>query len=392
LAASVLGVIPVIVVALPFVSAAVLAMVASWRIAIWFNAGSASLQFVVAFALAWQVPTAATHLAVLTAFVAMTTSWFGRRDIAVSLAARSLNRQRIRRYHVGYQALIGAIQAAALADDLIVTWIALVVAVAASAAVTGAARGAAAAAAASTLVQHCAIGLLLALLGTLLLDLAPGAAGVFLLLGYGTVAGLVPLHSWQPNTAAEGVPPGAIVVAVLANVPLMLFMRLHIVPELLIGFGLVSLLPCAVALFARLDRRRTVALAGMAQLGMVVFAIGLGAKQVAWLHMTLLTLTRSTVLQSQGEDTIAWLALALMPLYALYLLASPTVAVDPWLLVPLAAGVLLTVSALLGRCPGGMRAYPVAATPIWLQLVLVMLLGFAMPSQVAAWFSEVAAG
>ena len=125
---------------------------------------------------------------------------------------------------------------------------------------------------------------------------------------------------------------------------------------------------------------------------MVVFAIGLGAKQVAWLHMTLLTLTRSTVLQSQGEDTIAWLALALMPLYALYLLASPTVAVDPWLLVPLAAGVLLTVSALLGRCPGGMRAYPVAATPIWLQLVLVMLLGFAMPSQVAAWFSEVAAG
>ena len=221
--------IPVIVVALPFVSAAVLAMVASWRIAIWFNAGSASLQFVVAFALAWQVPTAATHLAVLTAFVAMTTSWFGRRDIAVSLAARSLNRQRIRRYHVGYQALIGAIQAAALADDLIVTWIALVVAVAASAAVTGAARGAAAAAAASTLVQHCAIGLLLALLGTLLLDLAPGAAGVFLLLGYGTVAGLVPLHSWQPNTAAEGVPPGAIVVAVLANVPLMLFMRLHIV-------------------------------------------------------------------------------------------------------------------------------------------------------------------
>lgn len=384
--------IPVIVVALPFVSAAVLSVVASWRIATWFNAGSASLQFVVACALAWQLRTAAAHLVLLTAFVAMTTSWFGRRDIAVSLAARSLNRQRIRRYHIGFQALIGAIQAAALADDLMLTWIALVIAVAAAAAVTGAARGAAAAAAASCLVQHCAIGLLLALLGTLLLDLAPISAGVFLLLGYGTVAGLVPLHSWLADAVAEGVAPGAVIVMLLANVPLMLFMRLHIVPKLLIGFGLVSLLPCAIALFARLDRRRTVALAGMAQLGMVVFAIGLGAKPVAWLHMTLLTLARSMVLQSQGEDTIAWLALALLPLYALYLLASPTVAVAPWLLVPLAISVLLTVWALLERRPGGMAADWVAAPPIWLQLALVMLLAFAMPAPVAAWFRGVAAG
>ena len=385
-----LSVIPVIVVALPFVSAAVLSVVASWRIAIRFNAGSASLQFVVACALAWQVRTAATHLVLLTAFVAMTTSWFGRRDIAVSLAARSLNRQRIRRYHVGYQVLIGAIQAAALTDDLILTWIALVIAVAAAAAVTGAARGAAAAAAASRLVQHCAIGLLLALLGTLLLDLAPIAAGVFLLLGYGTVAGLVPLHSWLADAVAEGVAPGAVIVMLLANVPLMLFMRLHIVPELLIGFGLVSLLPCAVALSARLDRRRTVAFAGMAQLGMVVYAIGVGANQVAWLHMTLLTLVRSAVQQSQGEDTVAWLALALLPLYALYLLASPTVAVAPWLLVPLAISVLLTVWALLEDCPGGMLADWVAASPTWLQLALVMLLAFAMPGPVAAWFHGVA--
>jgi hydrogenase-4 component F len=388
----VLSVIAAIVVALPFASAAVLALVASWRIATWINASSASLQFAVACALAWQTRTAATYLIVLTAFVAMTTSWYGRRDIAASLAARSLTRQRARRYHVGFQALVGAIQAATLADNLILIWLAFVVAVAAAAAMTGAARRQAATAAASRLFRHCAIGLLLALLGTLLLDLAPTAAGVFLLLGYGTTAGLVPLHAWLANAAAEGVAPGAIVVMLLANVPLMLFMRLHIDPDLLIAFGLASLLPSAVSLFALLDRRRTVALASMAQLGMVVFAIGIGANRVAWLHMTLLTLVRSAVLQSRCDDMIAWLALALLPLYALYLLAWPAVAVAAWLVVPLAIGVLLMVWALLEHRPVRMSAQWVAAPPIWLQLALAMLAAFAMPVQVAAWFRGVTAG
>ena len=161
----------------------------------------------------------------------------------------------------------------------------------------------------------------------------------------------------------------------------MLFMRLDIAPGLLIAFGLASLLPGAVALFARLDRRRTVALAGMAQLGMVVFAIGVGAKQVAWLHMTLLALARSAVLQSHGDDMLAWLALALLPLYALYLLAEPTVAVAAWLLVPLAAGVLLACWALLERRPAGVATGWLAATPVWLQLALIVLLAFAMPAR-----------
>jgi hydrogenase-4 component F len=365
------------VVALPLVSAAVLATVASWRIATWINAGSASLQFVMACLLVWHSGTAATQLVVLNAFVAMTTSWFGYRDIAGSLAARRITRRRARHYHVGYQVLIGAMQAAVLADNLTLTWLALVVAVVAAAAITGAARGAAAAMAMSRLVLHCAIGLVLALLGTLLLERAPVPAEVFLLLGYATLAGLVPLRSWLANAATEGVAPGAIIVMLLANVPLLLFLRLHIAQELLIAFGLASMLLCAIP---RLDRRRAVVLAGMAQLGMVIFAIGIGARQIAWLHMTLLTLARSAVLQSHGDDVIAWLVLALLPLYALFLLAVPTVAVAAWLLVPLGAGVLLATWALIERRPAGAPGDWIAVAPVWLQLVLVALLAFAMPA------------
>jgi hydrogenase-4 component F len=374
------GALALIVVALPFISAMVLALVASWRIGAWINTASASLQFVAAFALAWRTGVAEAHLVLLTSLVAMSVAWFDRRDIAAALASRSLNRQRARFYHVGYQVLVGGIQTATLADDPILIWLALVVAVAAAAVVTGAARDAAASAAASRLVLLCGIGLMLALLGTLLLGMAPELAGWFLLLGYTGVAGMVPLQFWMTSAAAEGVPPGAIIVTtLLPNVPLLLFMRLSIASGLLIAFGLASLLVGAVALWARLDWRRTVALAGVAQLGMAVFAVGIAAKPVAWLHVILLGLARSAVLQSQNNDVIAWLTLALLPLYALYLLAEPTVAVAAWLMVPLGAGVLLAICALVARCPSGVLVDWTTATPVWLQLAIVALLAFALP-------------
>ncbi len=382
----------VIVVALPFASAVVLATIASWRIGIRVNALAAGIQFLVACLLVWYSDTAAASLVVLTAFVAMTTSWFGRRDITAALAARTLTRQRARLHHVGFQLLIGAIQAAALAGDPALTWLALVIAVAGTATVIGAARGPGAAAATSRLVLHGAIGLLLALLGILLLGLAPAPAGGFLLLGYGALGGLVPLHAWLAGAAAEGTLPGAVVVMLLTNVPPLLFMRLHLAPELLIPFGFVSLLPAAVALLAQPGWRRTVALAGLAQLGMVVFAIGIGAKQAAWLQLALLALARSAVLQSQGNDMLAWLALALLPLYALHLLAGPTVAVSAWLLLPLAAGTLLAVWALVERHPAAAMADWRASGPIWLQLAVMALLALAPPGRMAALLRAVAPG
>jgi hypothetical protein len=130
----------------------------------------------------------------------------------------------------------------------------------------------------------------------------------------------------------------------------------------------------------------------MAQLGMVVFAIGVGAKPSAWLHLILLALARTAVLQSQGDDAIAWLTFAVLPLYALLPLVGTTVAVAAWLVVPLASGALLTAWALLRRCPAGRTVDWIAAAPVWLQVAIVVLLAFAMPAPVAAWFRTASAG
>jgi hydrogenase-4 component F len=335
-------------VALPFASALALALIASWRMGAWINAGSASLQFIAAGVLVWQVETAEARLAALTAFIAMVTSWSGRRDVAAALAEGSLSRRRARLHHAGCQLLIGGLQAATLAVRPMQAWLALVLAVAGAAAVTAAPRAAPAARAASRLIRHCSAGLVLALLGLLLLNEAPDEAAV-LLLGYGALAGLVPLHAWMPGAAASVPAPAATMLALMANVPMLLFMRLPVPPGLLMGFGLASLLAAAAGLLSGLDAPRTISLAALAQLGVVVFAIGIGAREAASLQIMLLAVARSATLL--GGEPLAWLVLSLLPLFALHLLAATAVAVSAWLIVPLAVGTLMTSLALIAWRP-----------------------------------------
>src|SRR3954469_23033142 len=101
-----------LLVLVPFVTAAVLAVVRSWRNGAWINGGAAVLEFLLACTLPWQVGSSgpmlfvdgfSAHLALLTAFVALTTSWFSLAYIPVELARRRLDRRRIRIYHVCYQ-------------------------------------------------------------------------------------------------------------------------------------------------------------------------------------------------------------------------------------------------------------------------------------------------
>jgi hydrogenase-4 component F len=227
-----------------------------------------------------------------------------------------------------------------MADRPALAWLALAIAIAAAAAMTQAQR----------LLLPCGVGLLLALFGTVLLRPMPSLAGVFLLLGFGALAGLVPLHAWLSDALAGPFRPGAVLLTLLANAPLPVLLR---VPSgVLIAGGLASLLLGAMLLSGRPDLRRTVAFAGTAQLGMVVFAFGIGgpvATLAGWLHLTLLALIRAAVLL--GLPHAGVLGLALVPLLAFFLVAGATAAVSAWLLLPFGAGALLTSWFLLAVVP-----------------------------------------
>lgn len=364
---------------LPFVTAAVLAFIGSWRIGTLVNAGSATVLAALSCALPLTLP---NGLVVLTAVIAMTTSWYGRRDLPAAMADHSLDRRRIGVYHAAFQALVGAVALAVLAGQPILTWLALTLAMTAGAVIVGVAGTQAA----SRLALLCGVGLMLALLGILLLDVAPTPATLLIVLGYGGVAGLVPLHAWLADAAAEGPVPGAILVStLLVNAPLLTFMRLRdpVAPDVLIALGLVSLLSGGALLLGRPDPRRAVAYAGMAQVGMIEVAIGLGDAGVLQL-IAMLALARAAVLQGEADmptQYAAMLALALLPLFALYQLAEPAAGVSAWLLVPLGVGALLTSGGLLRYVPAGPVTAPhrLMQAPVWLQLALVVLLAFWVP-------------
>lgn len=367
------------VVGLPFATAAIVAFIGSWRIGMLVNAGSATALVVLSCALPFTLP---DSLVLLTAVIAMTTSWYGRRDIPAAMADRSLDRRRTRVYHAAFQVFVGAVALAVLAGQPILTWLALTLAMTAAAVIVGVAGTQAA----SRLTLLCGVGLILALLGILLLDVAPVPATLLIVLGYSGVAGLVPLHAWLADAAAEAPAPGALLVStLLVNAPLLIFMRLPapVAPGVLVALGLASLLCGGALLFGRPDPRRAVAFAGMAQVGMIEAAIGLGDAGAPRL-IAMLALTRAAVLQCEADQLTqyaATLALALLPLFALYQVGGPAVAMSAWLLVPFGVGALLTSSGLLRHVP----ARPVTAphrlmqAPVWLQLASVVLLAFRVP-------------
>ncbi len=428
---------PILVVGLPFVSAAALGVVPSWRIGSAINAASAGLLFLLtcflpgAASTALHVGAVQAHLALLTGFVAMTTGWFGVRHVRAALDARRTGRRRVRIQHVAFQALLGATMLALLSDSPALTWLALAIAVAAAASASRTSRGAAPDAALRVLAL-CAVGLMLALFGTLLLYLAaepnPAAlrwsallpvasprnaalepACIFLLLSYGTLAGLVPLHGWLVEAAAGPASNAIGVTALLVNAPLLVILRLHSLmrADLLLALGLASLLLAALGLSSRLDPRRPVAFSGMALVGLIVFASGLAAPFAALLLMTLLSLARAAALQcedlsparaSAWTSTACVVALAALPPFALFLTAGAAVDRSAWLLPPLGIGVLLTSCALIARLPvsvapaaphGGANE-TLALAPIWLQLALLLMLAVAMPEPVLDWFRAMA--
>lgn len=362
MAPTVTDALPFVVVALPFIASAALATIPSGRIGTLVNIASAALLFVLSCVLPWDLP---DHLVRLTTFIAMTTT----------LADLYEARPPPKLYHCGFQALVGAIVLALLATHPILIWIALVIALAGVATIVDTA-----ASAARPLLLYGA-GLMLALLGTLLLEQAPAPATLFILLGYGGVAGLVPLHAWLVDAAAEAPAPGALLISVLLpNAPLLAFMRLgtEAAPPMLVALGLLSLLFGGASLLIRPDPRRAIALSGVAMLGFAECGIGLGVGATPRL-IAMLALARAALLQCRGNGpahTAAVLALALLPLFALFILAEPAAAWSAWLLLPLALGALLLSWMLPRLLPNASvaRQPPLLLAPVWLQIALVAAL------------------
>ncbi len=474
---------PWILVFLPWAGGLALAAIPAERLAARVNIAVAALSFVLALGLfgypqgeqGWtRVDALNTPFVVLGAFVGLTTAIFS----AGQVAAEGFDALRVRAYHAAFQVFLGAQALALLSDNLGVMWVAIEIATLASVLMVAMHGTPPAIEAAWRFFILCGVGIALALFGTIVLYVAAqpvlgeGDAGlswaalravaarcdpgmlnlafVFFLVGYGTKAGLVPLHSWLPDAEAEGpIAICAVLSGLLLNAALMAVLRAEAIvvgnpaatapgPFLMV-LGLASILLAGLALWRRADARRFFAWSSIGHMGVAAFAFGLGgvgATLAGLLHMAGHSLVKSAIFfgvglaaRLKGSQRIAdiaglvashpplgWgLAVAIaavagLPPFLLFaseflLLRQVAASALPWLLVPLGIGLFLTIAAKIATLqrlclgdptsdaagPGPGRAASLAATvPLWLHLAVALWLALAMPAGLAAMLTEAA--
>jgi len=409
-------------------------------------------------------------LVALTAFVGFTTSIFSRPYMRIEKERGHVDAARLRLYHAMYQMFNFTMLLALLTNNLGILWVALEAATLTTVLLVSLYRTPASLEAAWKYFILCGVGIAQALFGTILLFFAAekllGAGGgallwteldavktqlepnvlaiafVFLLVGYGTKVGLVPLHNWLPDAHAEGpTPVSAVLSGLLLNVALYAVIRCKVLVDgaiptafaknLMMGFGLVSVVVAAFLLSRQKDIKRLFAYSSIEHMGIITFAFGMGgpvANFAGLLHMTVHSLTKSAIFFAVGHATqkcgtqlmdgirgmitqsplIGWglmigtLAILGMPPFGVFasefLILTTAMRAEPWatpfLLVALGvafASVFSKVQPMAFGEPSAARLpHRPAMIPVFIHLAIVLMLGLWIPPALVGWYRQAA--
>ncbi|MFV0279529.1 MAG: hydrogenase 4 subunit F [Rhodoblastus sp.] len=407
---------------------------------------------------------------VLTTFVGMTTAAYSASYLGFEIASEKLKLKYARFYHAMYQAMMFAMNLALLADNIGLIWVAVELATLTSVLMVGIYRTSAALEAAWKYFSLGSVGIALALFGTILVYLAAqpivgegadamvwsilvtrasefspdllNVAFVFLILGYGTKVGLVPMHAWLPDAHSEGPTPiAAVLSGLLLNVALYAVLRFKMLLSanaqaldpgpLLAALGLLSLIFASFMLYRRNDIKRLFAYSSIEHMGIAAFAFGMGgslANFAGLLHMTMHSLTKSAIffavghiVQARGTQEISRIrgltasdpalgwglvagvaAIAGLPPFGIFmsefLVISSTFARAPLLAIPLAFGIVVAFGALalrvtglaFGSPEGQSRPVEASIAPLYVHLALALAAGVWLPPALVGWFQAVA--
>jgi hydrogenase-4 component F len=260
-------------------------------------------------------------------------------------------------------------------------------------------------------------------------------AFAFILIGYGTKAGLAPMHTWLPDAHSEAPAPiSALMSGVLLNVGLYALLRFKSVADIaaghdfaatwLIGLGLLSLAVAAVFLLTQRSYKRMLAYSSVEHIGLICLGLGFGGYWGvlgALLHLINHALSKSLLFILSGNILLKYhtteiqevrgllraapltgsaflvgtLALIGLPPFGLFLsefiiFRAGLTEGRPWaavagiaLLVIVFAGMLNSVNRMLYGPPpdhmnhGDVLRWPLA--PLIVNLILLLILGLTLP-------------
>jgi len=336
----------------PAIAIPILALVSNYRLGAALNVIASGLSFAAGVALLFTprirseliiVDDFNIYLITLTTLVGFTTSIFSASYIAHEIEIGRLTPVFLRFYHAMYQALLGAMNVALLANNVGLMWVGVEVATLSTVMMVGIYRTPEAIEAAWKYFILGSVGIGLAFFGTILVYLAAqdllgeglpamawdllvqaaprldprllSLAFVFLLVGYGTKIGLAPFHAWLPDAHAEGPTPiSAVLSGLLLNVALYALLRFKMVlaanpatldvGAIMVTLGVVSLVFAAFMLYRRRDIKRLFAYSSIEHMGIAVCAFGIGgplANFAGLMQMTAHSLTKSAIFFAVGH-------------------------------------------------------------------------------------------
>ncbi|MBI4697803.1 MAG: hydrogenase 4 subunit F [Nitrospirae bacterium] len=470
-----------ILLCVPLFAAIALAFVGDRRFAPEINIAGSAATFIAGAGLALQVyeqgPMLAggkfffvdafnVYLSVLTSFVSMTTAIFSKRYMRREREHGRIGPIRMRFYHAMFQLFIFAMLLCLLTNNIGILWIAMELATLSTVLLVSLYRTPTAIEAAWKYFILCGVGISQALFGTVLLYFAAekvlGEGGeallwtnlrqvsgsleptvlslafVFLIVGYGTKVGLVPLHNWLPDAHSEGPTPiSAVLSGLLLNIALYALVRCKVLVDgatgthhagnIMMGFGLLSILAAAFSLLRQKDIKRMFSYSSIEHMGIATFAFGLGgpiATFGALLHMLVHSLAKSSIFFTaghasqmhltqemdkikglfKGNPLVGWglmfgvMAIAGMPPFGIFtsefLILTATIKDAPLLTPFLLLGLAVAFAGLFRRVQpmvsGNVPLYHIkmkaAHMPVILHMALVLVLGIYMPDFLNKWF------
>jgi hydrogenase-4 component F len=342
--------------------------VAGWRrITAWLSPACAAVLLAAAIAIAGDVTGAGPRVSAggllridaLSAFmlvvigaVALLATAATPAYLREEIAAGRATERTATRHSVLVLMFLSAMALAVSAANLGVVWVAIEATTIVTAFLVGQRRTRHSVEAAWKYVVICSAGIALALLGTIILNFAaahaPGAAGLdlaalvthaagldpdvtriavaVLILGFGTKAGLAPMHAWLPDAHSQApAPVSALMSGVLLSVAFYAVLRITVIADGALGPGfarsllgvlaVVSLLVAATLLLAQRDYKRMLAYSSIEHLGLAALGAAIGgplALAAVLLHLlghgltkAVLFLGAGRVLQVTGTSRIA---------------------------------------------------------------------------------------
>src|SRR5207247_4162579 len=140
-------------------------------------------------------------------------------------------------------------------------------------------------------------------------------AFIFVLVGFGTKAGLAPMHTWLPDAHSEAPSPtSAMLSGVSLKVALYALLRFHILAtqcldsafsrNLLLGFGLFSMFLAAPFILVQTNLKRLLAYSSLEHVGLICAGIGMNTPATifgALLHMGYHALTKPVLFFAAGN-------------------------------------------------------------------------------------------